>query len=213
MKKYSIKFLAGFAVIFPLLSGPVFADGPLQTGALTLLADTLTYEKGSNSYKAQGNVQLEWDDATLFADSALLLQTDNTAEAQGRVLLRRGGDILHAQHLTLNLESEKGAITDGYLFMKQGNFHLRGEKMEKVGDEDYHIENGSFTVCDGAVPSWKFSAHELDVILGEYATGKNVLFYIKDVPVLYLPYMIFPLKRERQSGLLIPSSAHLGKKV
>ncbi len=40
--------------------------------------------------------------------------------------------------------------------------------------------------------------------LGEYASGKNVLFYIKDVPVLYLPYMLFPLRRERQSGFLIP---------
>src|SRR5512136_45016 len=125
MKKYLTKFLAAFAVVFPLLSGPVLADGPLQSGALSLLADSLTYEKGSDSYKAQGNVQLEWDDATLFADSALLRQADNTAEAQGRVLLKRGGDILHAQHLTLNLESERGAITDGYLFMKQGNFHLR----------------------------------------------------------------------------------------
>ena len=212
MKKYLIRFLAAFAVIFPLLSGPVFADGPLQTGALSIHADSLTYEKSSDSYKALGNVQLEWDDAALFADSALLRQADNTAEVQGRVFLRRDGDTLYAQQLTLNFENERGSITDGYLFMKQGNFHLRGEKMEKVGTEDYHIVNGSFTVCDGAVPSWKFSAHELDVTLGEYATGKNVLFYIKDVPVLYLPYMIFPIKRERQSGLLIPQFGTSGKK-
>src|SRR6266498_1740835 len=111
MKKYSIRFLAAFAVIFPLLSGPVLADGPLQSDAISLHADSLTYEKSSESYKAQGNVQLEWDDATLFADSALFRQADSTAEAQGRVFLRRGGDTLRAQHLTLNLESERGAIT------------------------------------------------------------------------------------------------------
>jgi LPS-assembly protein len=212
MKKTSTKFLAAFAFIYPLLCGPVFADGPLQSGALSLLADSLTYDKSSDSYTAEGDVKLEWDDATLTADSALLRQADSTAEAQGSVLLRRGGDTLHAQRLTLNLDTERGAITDGYLFMQQGNFHLRGTKMEKLGVEDYHIENGSFTVCDGDVPSWKFTAKELDVTLGEYATGKNVLFYIKDVPVLYLPYMVFPIKRERQSGLLIPRLGTSGKK-
>jgi LPS-assembly protein len=37
--------------------------------------------------------------------------------------------------------------------------------MEKVGDEDYHLEKGTFTLCDGDVPSWKFSASSVDVNL------------------------------------------------
>jgi LPS-assembly protein len=88
--------------------------------------------------------------------------------------------------------------------MKRGNFHILGKKMSKVGAEDYHIETGSITPCDGEVPSWKFSASGIDVVMGEYATGKNVLFYIRDIPVLYLPYIVFPLKTERQSGFLLP---------
>jgi LPS-assembly protein len=84
--------------------------------------------------------------------------------------------------------------------------------MRKVGPEDYHIDKGFFTTCDGPVPSWKFSANNLDITLGEYATGKNALFYIKDVPVLYLPYILFPLKRDRQSGLLIPKIGTSSKK-
>ncbi len=204
MIKYSTIFLTVLFLIVTLLACSVDAASQAQTGSISIQADSLTYEKSSDSYKAIGDVKLEWDDASLFADSALLNQGDNTAEADGKVFLKRNNDTLQTEHLTLDLETGKGMATDGYLFMKQGNFHLRGEKMEKEGDEDYHIDKGTFTLCDGDVPSWKFSASSLDVTLGEYASGKNVLFYIKDVPVLYLPYMIFPLKRERQSGFLIP---------
>jgi LPS-assembly protein len=212
MKNYPAKFLALLLAVLALFTSAADAESPVQTGAISLSADNLIYEKSSDSYRARGNVHLEWDEAALSADSALLRHEDNTAEAEGRVVVTRGDNILHADRLSLNLETGKGEITDGYLFMKQGNFHFHGTKIEKVGDEDYLIEKGTFTICDGAVPSWKFSASNLDVTLGEYASGRNVLFYIKDIPVLYLPYMIFPLKRERQSGLLIPQFGTSSKK-
>jgi LPS-assembly protein len=171
---------------------------------LKIHADSLTYEKADETYRARGNVHLEWDGTKLTSDSALFRQAENTAEAEGGVVLTKVDDILRADRLKLNVETEKGEITNGYIFMKKGNFHLRGQKMEKMGAEDYRVEKGSFTLCDGDVPSWKFSANSLDVTLGEYATGRNVLFYIRDVPVFYLPYLIFPVKRERQSGFLFP---------
>lgn len=190
-----------FSVVMP---GAVLAEEQLQGTGLKIQADSLTYEKADETYRARGNVHLEWDGANLTSDSALFRQAENTAEAEGGVVLTKDDDILRADRLKLNVETEKGEITNGYIFMKKGNFHLRGQKMEKLGDEDYRVEKGSFTLCDGDVPSWKFSSNSLDVTLGEYATGRNVLFYIRDVPVFYLPYLIFPVKRERQSGFLFP---------
>jgi LPS-assembly protein len=175
-----------------------------RSGAVVLHADSLTYRKADDTYRALGNVHLDWDDLKLVADSALLRQSDNTADAEGSIVLTTDGDILHADRMSVNLVNQNGEITNGSIFMKRGNFHILGKKMSKTGPEDYHIETGSFTPCDGDVPSWKFSASSIDVTLGEYATGKNVLFYIRDVPILYLPYIVFPLKTERQSGFLLP---------
>ncbi|MFZ4857624.1 MAG: LPS-assembly protein LptD, partial [Desulfuromonadaceae bacterium] len=36
------------------------------------------------------------------------------------------------------------------------------------------------------------------------ATGRNVIFYVKNVPVLYLPWMAFPILNGKTSGLLRP---------
>jgi LPS-assembly protein len=205
MKTYLLKIIPAIMFISLALTGTGKGEDLPQPGAVVLHADSLTYRKADDTYRAMGNVHLEWDDLKLVADSALLRQSDNIAEAEGGIVLTTDGDILRADKMTVNLENQNGEITNGSIFMKRGNFHILGKKMIKVGPENYHIDAGSFTPCDGDVPSWKFSASAIDVILGEYATGKNVLFYIRDIPVLYLPYIVFPLKTERQSGFLLPN--------
>ena len=204
MKKYLSRLFPSIFFLTLAVPAAVFGAETSKPGKLVIHADSLTYEKADDTYRALGNVHLEWDGAHLVADRAFLNQGENVAEAEGKAVLTSDGDILRGDKMTLNLETENGMVTNGDLFKKQGNFHVRGKTMEKVGPESYHVEKGSFTVCDATIPSWKFSASNIDVKLGEYATGTNVLFYIRDVPVLYLPYMIFPVKRERQSGFLTP---------
>ena len=50
----------------------------------------------------------------------------------------------------------------------------------------------------------KSRVRDLDMTVDEYGTAKDVVFYIKDVPVFYFPYVVFPVKRDRQSGFLFP---------
>ena len=60
----------------------------------------------------------------------------------------------------------QGQVRDGQMFVRQGNFHVSGEQIEKRGQADYFIKHGSFTTCDGEIPDWKFTAKEVDVDLG-----------------------------------------------
>lgn len=212
MTKNLITLLCAMLVVSWIIPGKVRSEGLPKSEKLVLHADTLTYEKADDVYRALGDVHLEWDGMKLVADSALLREAESTAEAEGNVVLTKDDDILRADRVTLNFDTEKGEIRNPDFFMRRGNFHLRGNNMQKVGAEDYRIDKGYFTTCDGTVPSWKFSAKDIDIVLGEYATAKNALFYVKDVPVLYFPYIIFPLKRERQSGFLMPKVGTSSKK-
>ncbi len=206
MKKYLSRLFPAFFLFSFAMPGTVVGAGLIQSDKLVIHADTLTYEKADDTYRAVGNVHLDWDNAKLVADKAFLQQSENVAEAEGKAVLTSEGDILRGDKMTVYLDTGKGVVTNGDLFKKMGNFHLRGRTMEKVGPESYHVNKGTFTVCDAPVPSWKFTANDINVYLGEYATASNLLFYIRDVPVLYLPYMIFPVKRERQSGFLLPQA-------
>ncbi len=202
-----LAFLSLIAV-FPLdAHGEDVPQGPVH-----IEADTLSYEKETDTYSASGDVEVLWDGTTLLSDMLSVDQKKNEAVAEGNVRLMKDDDLFKSDRITINLGTEQGEAINGELFIKKANFHVRGKRMAKVGKDDYHLEQGSFTTCDGDVPSWKFTANDIDVTLEEYASGRHAFFYIKDIPVFYTPYLLFPVIKERQSGFLTPRMGHSTKK-
>lgn len=171
---------------------------------VAITADSLTFDPDTKLYIAEGNVEIAQGTRVLSADKAIFNKDTRAARAEGRVTLMEDGDIVSAETMDINMESKKGLIKNGRLFQRKANFYLTGDEIEKIGDEEYRIMNGRFTTCDGETPSWSFSATTANITLWEYASAWNTVFYIRSVPVFYLPYMIMPVKKERQSGLLIP---------
>lgn len=185
-----------------------------QTGAPGMLirADVMSHETASDLIKASGKVEMTWQDMTMTADEATFNRSSQTLVAQGNVYLLKAGDILQGDHLVMDTETGRAEMENGRIFMKQGNFRANGKQIAKTGEDDYALRNGGLTTCDAAVPSWKFGASELDVTLEEFATGKNVIFYVKDIPIFYFPYIILPVKRDRQSGFLFPKFGNSSKR-
>lgn len=173
-------------------------------GPVTINADTLTFDPDTNLYIAEGNVEVTQGTRVLSSDRATYNKETKDVRAEGKVTLVQDGDIVSSEAIEINMDSKKGIIRHGRLFQRMGNFYLTGDEIEKVGDDDYRIKNGRFTTCDGESPSWSFSTTTANVTLWEYASAWNTVFYIKGVPAFYMPYMIMPIKKERQSGLLIP---------
>ncbi|MGH7927865.1 MAG: LPS-assembly protein LptD, partial [Candidatus Binatia bacterium] len=59
-------------------------------------------------------------------------------------------------------------------------------------------------MCESGAPHWRISAEQFDLSPQGLGTVRNGYFYILDVPVFYIPYGFFPLRTERQTGLLFP---------
>jgi LPS-assembly protein len=108
--------------------------------------------------------------------------------------------------MQFNLEKETGELQKGELFIEQNHVSLSGQKLQKFSGQTYHIDQGFFTTCicePGATP-WRISADEVDLTLEGTGIIRHGYFYIYDVPVLYIPYGVFPLQSERQTGFLFP---------
>jgi len=208
MKNSLLQFLLAVSLLFACVVPSTALEAALpDSEGIKIKADTIGYDKNSDSYNATGKVRIDWSGIILFADTVSLQQQNNQAVAEGNVLFIKGENTLQGTRASMDMETAKGEIQDAALFVKNSNFRLTGKTLQKTGEEDYHIENGTFTTCDGEVPSWKFKAAELDVTRNDYAVGKHAIFYIKDIPVLYFPYIIYPVQEERQSGFLLP---HIG---
>lgn len=196
-----------FALV-TLLATPVMAAEP----GVLLRADRLSHDQGDDVVRASGNVEMEWAGAHLYAAMASYWREKGLVVAEGGVKLNKNGDTLSGERAEFQLDSQKGTIDKGKLFLKQQNIHLGGEKIEKTGEQAYRIKNGTITSCDNPSTGWKFKVEDLKLTLDEFATGRNAVLYLADVPAFWLPYFIFPAKTERQSGFLIPTAGNSSKK-
>ena len=182
-----------------------WGDAAKETdGGIRIKADTMDHNQADDVITASGNVVLLWQGAILTSDYATYDRANRVLKATGHVVIVKGGDTIKGESVSLDLDSGRGELTRGNIFLKQNNMHFTGESIKRTGEDDYSASQGSYTTCDAETPSWKFGASDLDMTVDEYGTAKDVVFYIKDVPVFYFPYVVFPVKRDRQSGFLFP---------
>lgn len=180
--------------------------------SVLLRADHLSHDQKEELVRASGNVEMEWTGAHLYAAMASYWRGKGMVVAEGGVRLNKNGDTLSGERAEFYLESQKGTVDKGELFLKQHNIHVGGEKIDKTGEQDYRIKNGTISTCDNPSSGWKFKVDDLKLTVDEFATGRNAVLYLADVPAFWLPYIIFPAKSERQSGFLIPTAGNSTKK-
>ncbi len=172
---------------------------------IEISAERVRFNYETETYTASGNVTLSQGNTRIRADTIRYDGRTGILTAEGKVIARTGGDVLEAERISINLGQTKGVLVNGKLFLTKHNIYLEGEKLEKTGDSSYRIHRGSFTTCDGLRPDWRITGRDLDVTLEGYGTLKHGVFYVKDIPVLYVPWIMYPAKRKRQSGFLMPN--------
>lgn len=174
------------------------------TGPVDIAADSVEFNRKESTFIAKGKVELKEGTKALSADYVEYNEESGDVRAEGNVLFQDGEDVIRAERMTFNLITKEGTIEKGNIFLKKQNFYILGDEIQKTGESTYVITRGAFTTCGWDRPAWKFTAHNVDVTMEGYATTKNAFFQILNQPVFYLPWGMFPVKRERQSGLLLP---------
>lgn len=80
-----------------------------------------------------------------------------------------------------------------------------------------NFTNSTYSTCTPLNRVWMISGHNIHLDRDRgLGTAKHVVFHIKKIPVVYLPYLRFPLDNRRLTGFLIPtftSSSYDGKSV
>jgi LPS-assembly protein len=85
-------------------------------------------------------------------------------------------------------------------------FAFTGKVVEKHGPNHYLVRQGTVTTCELPHPKWQFNAGRINVDVDGNAKIYHSSFRLGGVPVFYFPFVTHPVqKRQRESGLLIPS--------
>ena len=171
---------------------------------IAIKADRMDHDQVNDIFNASGNVLITWQGLVLTAERASYNRTTGMMVATGNIVMTKGEDVLKGRQFSIDVATGRVELDDGVLTVRKGNISFTGEKIIRVDEESLLLHKTELTTCDLPDPSWKFGAEDLKVNLLGYAIGKNVIFYIKDTPVLYLPWIAFPVVRDRKTGLLFP---------
>ncbi len=192
----------------PAGKSPLILPRHPEAAPIRIQANEVTFNHRTRIITLRGSVIVVQEDARLEADEVFLDTEDNSGEASGNARFYHGKDRLTGDSITFHMDTREGVVINGQLFLEKQHFYVKGRRIEKVGESTYLIDRGSFTTCDGTPPDWSFHGRKVDITLGGYAKAEEVTFRVRDVPILYVPYLIYPVKTERQTGFLIPRPGH-----
>jgi len=163
-----------------------------------LVQDNIAHLKG-NVHITQGYRQARSDEATVN-------QIDRTLDLSGHVELREPGVLLRGDTAHMNMDSLDIEINEATFLFHESSARGTAGKLQRPGGDIFYINNGAYTTCEPSSNAWRIVSSELEINPGTgLATGKHVRLEIKDLPVIYIPWIRFAIDDRRTSGLLFPS--------
>ncbi len=177
-------------------------------GQITIDAATITYDQTTNVVTAHGAVKVTRGDMVLTADTVRMNRTTQIAEAEGSVVLSDPQGTVTADSMSLDIVDELGHMDNASVVLNKNHYQLTGSHFEKFPGQSYRIDQGSFTTClckgDGKPPSWSVRGERVTLDAEGYGKVERGRFEVEGVPVFYIPYGLFPVRRDRESGFLFP---------
>ena len=165
-------------------------------------AESSYRDSENDTLELEGHVQIIYGDQHLTADRVKVNLRAKSLDAVGNVNIISPNATIVGQRITLDYETNTGLIYDGYV--QSGSVLFEGVLLNKTGDTEYLAIDSRYTTCDNCPESWAFSGSRIRAQLGGYAYIKNSVLRVGGVPIFWLPYLVVPLKSDRQSGLLPP---------
>ena len=165
-----------------------------------ILGEITFLERGARvDYKenglTSGYIRLTWRDNLLRAEVAF---------GERPTLHQIGSDPMYGQVMEFDLSTERGRVVKGRTQLDNGHYH--GELVHRYPDDVYYVRRSLYTTCSLDTPHFYFAAQRMKLLQGDKAIAKPIILYIMDIPVLGLPFIVFPNESGgRRTGWIMPS--------
>lgn len=218
----------GDSVIYVPITDSLLADttsnytikAPVNTGGVDAIieysaTDSAIFDIENDRLMLYNEADLKYKEFDLKAARIILYRESSLMEAygvpdtakagkfMGTPIFMEGNKRYDAVRLKYNFMTRKGTIDMGSTEI-EGGFYL-GEKIKKVDEDTYFIQNGRYTTCDKAEPDYYFGSPKMKIMQGDKVIAQPVYLHIDDVPIFVIPFGIFPNHSGRSSGLIPPA--------
>lgn len=213
--RWFLVILLSFGGFLTTRSASHAAEPPIP---LYIQADFMERRPAEHLLRFRGSVDVKYGESHITADFLELNTETGDGVAEGQVHFEDPKERLTAERAEFNLFSRLGTLHQATGALKgktpvhrKGQapqpvtFYLTAERVVRETEDRFRIQQGSLTTCVGPNPAWQFKARDSSVEIEGYAHLTQATFWIRNVPVFYTPYFIYPTKSERATGLLPPA--------
>ncbi len=185
---------------------PEFSSDDLEAGSTEVRAEsTHVVEQGVTEFS--GEVELVQDGRALAADDVIYDQPNDTMTAVGQTKIWDATLLWSGYRAMFNLRDDRHRLERGkyWLIDRQGRGTAELIRTDNITNVS-RLEHVDYTTCPAGAETWKFSASKIKLDHAEErGSATNALLKVRGVPVLWLPYINFPLSDKRKSGFLTPT--------
>jgi len=156
----------------------------ITSGLSTITAEEASYDETAGVLQIPKSVVFENPDLIIFGESAKLLTKEKTTIIDG------------ADYQILSIPARGTAR------------QIRVENGANI-----ELDEVTYSTCTSVDNSWELSAKKI-VINNQSGEGeaRNLVLRLKDIPIIYLPYLSFPINDQRKTGLLVPNLGRSSKR-
>ncbi|HEY7334520.1 MAG TPA: LPS assembly protein LptD [Bryobacteraceae bacterium] len=203
-----------------LLVRPPRPGGPGPDDQAIVQADS--QEQDGPVIHLRGMVRVETSNMLLTADEVDYNQDTADADVRGHVHYENfiTGEKLFCDHGTYNTQDETGTFYEVSgtapsriaarpgLLTTTNPFYFQAKRAERR-EGQYILYDGFLTDCTLPNPWWRLQGPRFDLVPRDHAVAYSSWFYLRKLPLFYVPRFRKSLKREpRQSGFLVPNIGH-----
>ena len=186
------------------------ADVAADDHLIHIDSDDASFSIADGRAELQGRVTVRQDARSVMADAVTY---DNVT---GRIVVKGAVDF---EDPRVSVRSDSGNYDQGgaanfgnanfQLLDRNGRGRASSIDISPAGRLD--LEDVRYTTCPAGNEDWLLKAKSirLDTVAQE-GVARNVTMDFKGVPILYTPYLSFPLGDARKSGFLFPALGHTG---
>ncbi|MEN9531705.1 MAG: organic solvent tolerance protein, partial [Pseudomonadota bacterium] len=162
----------------------------------------------------QGDVKLRQGVRKFDSDYAELDQKSRDVIAIGNIYYNDGQiTVTSDKTLKSNLDTKNSELEEGKYQVHGSPVRGSAERVTMTNNnQNITLEGAQYTTCPPGQEVWTLKAGSIDIDQTEvFGEAWNASLWLYDYPVFYFPYINFPIKDERKTGLLYPGFTQSSK--
>lgn len=154
----------------------------------------------------EGDVVIRRGTSELRGDKVRLDRASGQSELEGNVVIRNEGLLIRGERALIDLDKNKLDVRDTEYVVHQNHIHGTAGRIYNPNSNVLILNHSTYTTCEPDDTTWEFKADriKLDQKSG-WGQVRDATLEVQGVPVVYLPWWMFPIDDRRQTGFLFPT--------